>query len=121
MADLGPLRGLVVSLDDCGSLTASYMGTEAMVTLTGGFTEVGDLVRAIIKYRWGVLSNARTAQRMGMRYGPWGCSQQGRAPHNHWYKHDKSPMPPMSPPIWRHAHPCWMPTPPHEGPVHLET
>ena len=38
-------------------------------------------IRAVLKYRWGALWNARTAQRMGMRYGPWGCSQQGRAWH----------------------------------------
>ena len=31
-------------------------------------------IRAVIKYRWGVLWNARTAQRMGMTYGHdvWG-------------------------------------------------
>ena len=39
-------------------------------------------IRAIIKYRWGVLWNARTAQRMGMTYGAWGCSQHGRSTHN---------------------------------------
>ena len=39
-------------------------------------------IRAVIKYRWGVLWNARTAQRMGMKYGPWGCSQHGRNTHN---------------------------------------
>ena len=39
-------------------------------------------IRAVIKYRWGVLWNARTAKRMGMTYGPWGCSQHGRSTHN---------------------------------------
>ena len=39
-------------------------------------------IRAVIKYRWGALWNARTAKRMGMTYGPWGCSQHGRSKHN---------------------------------------
>ena len=39
-------------------------------------------IRAVIKYRWGVLWNARTAKRMGMTYGSWGCSQHGHSTHN---------------------------------------
>ena len=39
-------------------------------------------IRAVIKYRWGVLWNARTAKQMAMTYGPWGCSQHGRSTHN---------------------------------------
>ena len=38
-------------------------------------------ILAVMKYRWGVLWNARTAKRVGMKYGPWGCSQHGRSTH----------------------------------------
>ena len=31
-------------------------------------------IRAVLKYRWGALWN--TAQRMGMRYGPWAVANR---------------------------------------------
>jgi len=39
-------------------------------------------IRAVLKYRWGVLWNARTAQRMGMHYKPWGCQSKDNNKNN---------------------------------------
>ena len=55
-----------------------YMGTCMWSDKNTKFYQI----RAVIKYRWGVLWNARTAKRMGMTYGSWGCSQHGHSTHN---------------------------------------